>query len=202
MRPPGFQWFVAWRYLMARPRRLSGTILVFTAVFAAVVVAAAFALGLQPLTDNFIASGLPLPPWAPVMFGAGMSLAVVLPYSLAIKMGWLPQRGPTRADLERAAGGLLVRKRAARRKIIVGAVWLAAGSAATAITYQMAVEAGGGSYVVAYGAIVFGAIDIVWGLAEYFETGEAHERFVRAPAWGRHGGAALFLAGIAGLAAV
>ncbi len=199
MRAPGFQWFVAWRYLMARPRRLSGTILVFAAVFAVVVVAAAFALGLQPLTDNFIASGLPLPMWAPIGFGAGMGLAVVLPYALAIKMGWLPQRGPTRADLERAAGGLAARKRAARRKIIAGALWLAGGSAVTAITYQMAVEAGVGGFIVAYGAIVVGAIDIVWGLTEYFETGDSHARFVRAPAWGRHGGAALFAAGVAGL---
>jgi lipoprotein-releasing system permease protein len=201
VRPPGFQWFVAWRYLMARPRRLSGTILVFTAVFAAVVVAAAFALGLQPLTDNFIASGLPLPLWAPTVFGVGMALVVVFPYALAIKMGWLPQRGPTRADLERAAGGLAGRKRAARRKVIVGAVWMAIGAAVTAISYQMArAEDAGGVYLVAYGPVLFGLVQIVWGVAEYFDTGDVHARFVRAPAWGRHGGAAVFFAGIAGVA--
>ena len=201
MRAPGFQWFVAWRYLMARPRRLSGTILVFAAVFAAVVVASAFALGIQPLTDNFIASGLPLPIWAPTTFGAGMALAVVFPYALAIKMGWLPQRGPTRADLERAAGGLAGRKRAARRKVIVGAVWMAVGAAVTAISYQMArADGASGVYLVAYGPILFGVVQIVWGVAEYFDTGDVHTRFVRAPAWGRHGGAAVFLCGIAGVA--
>jgi len=199
VRNPGFQWFVAWRYLMARPRRLSGTILVFTAVFAFDVVASAFALGLQPLTDNFIASGLPLPSWTPLCFGAGMALAVVFPYALAIKMGWLPQRGPTRADLERAAGGLAGRRRAASRKIIVGAIWLVVGSAVTAITYQVAVDSGGGVYLVAYGPVLFGIVQIVWGLGEYFDTGDVHQRFVRAPAWGRHGGAAVFFAGLAGL---
>jgi lipoprotein-releasing system permease protein len=199
VRSPGFQWFVAWRYLMARPRRLSGTILVFAAVFATIVVAAAFALGLQPLTDNFIASGLPVPLWAPAVFGAGMAFAVIMPYALAIKMGWLPQRGPSRADLERAAGGLAARKRAGRHKMIVGSLWVVAGAALTVATYRME-DAGGGTFIVAFGAIVFGAINAAWGLAESLETGQAHERFVRAPAWGRHGGAILFLAGIAGLA--
>src|SRR5688500_9746842 len=184
---------------MARPRRLSGTILVFTAVFAAVVVAAAFALVIQPLTDNFIASGLPLPIWAPTTFGVGMALVVVPPFALAIKMGWLPQRGPSRADLERAAGGLAARKRSGSRKMIVGTIWAAAGCALTVATYQMS-DAGGATIMVAFAAVVFGVINVAWGLAEYLETGAAHERFVRAPAWGRHGGAMLFLAGVAGLA--
>jgi len=199
LRAPGFQWFVAWRYLMARPRRLSGTILVFAAVFASVVVAAAFALGLQPLTDNFIASGVPLPLWAPSAFGGGIALAVVLPYALAIKMGWLPQRGPTRADLERASGGLAAHKRAARRKIIIGAGWLVVGTVWTVLSYQVAVDAGGGVYPFADGPFVIGIVYVVWGLTEYFGTGDSHWRFVRAPAWGRHGGAALFVAGVAGL---
>ena len=56
VRPPGFHWYVAWRYLMARPRRLSGIILVFAAVFAWAAVAVVLALGTQPVTDEFIAA--------------------------------------------------------------------------------------------------------------------------------------------------
>jgi lipoprotein-releasing system permease protein len=198
VRSPGFQWFVAWRYLMARPRRLSGTILVFAAVFYAVVNAMAFAIGLQPLTDNFIASGIPIPIWMPTAFGVALGLAVVLPYALAIKAGWLPHRGPTRTDLELQSGGPAIRRRVARRKIILGAVWLVGGVAATAVSQQMSVEAGGGRYIVPCGAIVYGVIDIVWGLAQYAESGRATERFVRAPAWGRHAGVGLFVTGVAG----
>jgi lipoprotein-releasing system permease protein len=203
VRSRGFQWFVAWRYLMARPRRLSGTTLVFAAVFATMVVAAGFALGLQPLTDNFIASGIPLPIWAPSGFGGALALAVILPYALAIKMGWLPQQGPSRADLLYQSAGVVALRRSARWKIIRGVVWLVGGSAVTAYTYEVAVEAGGGNYTVAYGAIAVGVIDIVWGLAQHFEAsgGFSHERFVRAPAWGRHMGAALFLAGLVGMIA-
>src|SRR6185295_17771183 len=123
---------------MARPRRLSGTILVFAAVFATIVIAAALALGLQPLTDNFIASGIPLPMWAPSAFGGALALAIILPYALAIKMGWLPQQGPSRADLIYQSGGAAALRRAAKWKIIRGAVWLVGGSAVTAITYQIA----------------------------------------------------------------
>src|SRR5690606_28492667 len=74
VRTPGFQWFVAWRYLMARPRRLSGTILVFAAAFAGVLLAAGLAAGLQPLTDDYIAAGLPVPWWLPPGFGLLMAL--------------------------------------------------------------------------------------------------------------------------------
>ena len=197
MRPPGFQWFVAWRYLMARPRRLSGIILVFAAVFFWVVSAMAVALGLQPLTDNFIASGIPLPLWLPPAFGGALALAVVLPYALAIKMGWLPQRGPSRADLAMESGGLAARQRGAHRHVVLGAVWLAGGCAITAISYQLA-DGGAGRFVVGSGAILYGLIEVIAGLAQHLETGDWHRRFVRAPAWGRHTGAALFFAGAAG----
>lgn len=198
LRAPGFQWFVAWRYLMARPRRLSGTILVFAAVFYAVGNAMALSLGLQPLTDNFVASGVPLPPWLPTAFGSALALAVVLPYSLAVKMGWLPRRAPTRADLEMQSGGQAARRRAARRKILLGAAWLAVGSAATAMSSQLESDFGAERFIVGVGASVYALINIAWGLAQHFETGVSYRRFVRAPAWGRHAGTALFIIGVAG----
>jgi lipoprotein-releasing system permease protein len=74
-RTPGFQWFVAWRYLMARPRRLSGIILTFAAVFAWVAVADGFAAGIMPSTDAFISAGMPLPIW--LVMGLGGALAIV-----------------------------------------------------------------------------------------------------------------------------
>ena len=47
------------------------------------------------------------------------------------------------------------------RDVIVGAVWLAVGLAITGASYA---ARGGGSYVVAYGAIIIGAARIVRGL--------------------------------------
>ncbi len=50
----------------------------------------------------------------------------------------------------------------ARKHMIVGGLWCAGGIAVTAATYSAA--EGGGTYVVAWGAIVFGAIEFFRGL--------------------------------------
>ena len=44
----------------------------------------------------------------------------------------------------------------------IGALWCVGGIVVTAVTYQVA--SGGGTYVVAWGAILFGAIQALRGL--------------------------------------
>lgn len=54
---------------------------------------------------------------------------------------------------------------AARRNMLVGALWCLGGTAVTVITYQAAAnQPGGGSYMVAWGAIIFGAFQFLRGL--------------------------------------
>lgn len=48
------------------------------------------------------------------------------------------------------------------RHIVVGALWAIGGTVVTVATYSAA--SGGGSYVVAWGAIVFGAIECLYGV--------------------------------------
>jgi hypothetical protein len=49
-----------------------------------------------------------------------------------------------------------------------GALWFIGGGLFTAITYGAA-SSGGGTYVVAYGAIIAGAIEFFWGLFGYLK---------------------------------
>ncbi|MBI5479428.1 MAG: hypothetical protein HY906_11255 [Deltaproteobacteria bacterium] len=49
-----------------------------------------------------------------------------------------------------------------------GALWFIGGGLFTAITYGSA-SSGGGTYVVAYGAIIAGAIEFFWGLFGYLK---------------------------------
>ncbi|MCG8698997.1 MAG: hypothetical protein MI922_13160, partial [Bacteroidales bacterium] len=50
----------------------------------------------------------------------------------------------------------------AKKDILYGALWCGGGIVVTAITYSAA--SGGGSYVVAWGAILFGAVQLIKGL--------------------------------------
>jgi hypothetical protein len=59
-----------------------------------------------------------------------------------------------RAQARRQAGGAAM---------LQGALWCVGGLAVTGITFAMA--SGGGMYVVAYGAVIYGAIHFVRGLA-------------------------------------
>ena len=52
----------------------------------------------------------------------------------------------------------------ANRNMLVGGLWCAGGIIVTGFTYAAASGRGGGSYVVAWGAIVFGAIQFFRGL--------------------------------------
>jgi lipoprotein-releasing system permease protein len=111
---------VAWRYLMARPRRLSGIIILFATVFAWIGGGVAYGALLSPLTDEYIAAGLPLPLWFPMCFGAVLSLAVVLFVAAALRLvpgsPWPPLR---RAPVYIALCGL------AALGLVVAAAWLA-----------------------------------------------------------------------------
>jgi hypothetical protein len=60
------------------------------------------------------------------------------------------------------------RRVAGRRHMIMGAVVCVIGIVVTAVSYSAA-EGGGGSYVVAWGAIVFGAIQFFRGLIQASE---------------------------------
>lgn len=50
------------------------------------------------------------------------------------------------------------------RSIGFGAVWLVAGIIVSVVTYQQAVAAGGGVYVIAYGPVLYGIYRIIRGI--------------------------------------
>jgi hypothetical protein len=52
----------------------------------------------------------------------------------------------------------------AGRNIVFGAIWCVGGIAVTALTYQMA--SGGGTFFVAWGAVLFGGIQCLKGLGQ------------------------------------
>jgi len=51
-----------------------------------------------------------------------------------------------------------------RRDIVCGSLWLIIGIVVTAGTYLIAAEAGGGRYIVAWGAMLFGGLQFLRGL--------------------------------------
>jgi hypothetical protein len=55
-------------------------------------------------------------------------------------------------------------REAGTKNIVIGALWCVGGIVVTAATYQMA--SGGGTYVVAWGAILFGGIQSLRGLCQ------------------------------------
>lgn len=57
------------------------------------------------------------------------------------------------------------RHAAGRKNMLIGALWCVGGLAVTFFSYQSA-STGGGSYVVTWGAVVFGGIQFVRGLAQ------------------------------------
>jgi len=56
-------------------------------------------------------------------------------------------------------------KEAAKKNMLHGALWCIGGVVVTAVTYQ-AVAGTGGTYIVAFGPIIFGAIQFFRGLAQ------------------------------------
>jgi hypothetical protein len=68
-----------------------------------------------------------------------------------------------RASPEGHAAILEAKRARHRRNMTVGGLWCVGGTAVTLITYTAA-SSGGGTYVVAWGAILFGALQFLAGL--------------------------------------
>ena len=64
-------------------------------------------------------------------------------------------------------------REAGRRNMVFGALWCIGGFVVTAVTYQAAANVGGGPYVIAWGAILFGAIQFFRGLRQRDVSGGA-----------------------------
>ncbi len=64
-------------------------------------------------------------------------------------------RAETRAAAPRAGG----------KHMLIGGLWCVGGAAVTFFTYQAA--SGGGTYVVAWGAILFGGLEFLYGLFQF-----------------------------------
>lgn len=58
----------------------------------------------------------------------------------------------------------------AQRHFIVGALWLVGGIAVTAFTYSAASGSGGGTYVVAWGAVLVGVTRLIRGFVASSQT--------------------------------
>jgi hypothetical protein len=56
-----------------------------------------------------------------------------------------------------------IKKKKANRDMLYGALWCGGGVIVTVVTYSNASSGGGGSYVIAWGAILFGAIQFIKG---------------------------------------
>lgn len=78
------------------------------------------------------------------------------------RQGFIP-RDTSMADVSQLAATIVATDRA-NRNMIVGGVWCIGGIAVTVITYANAY--GGGKYVVAWGAIIFGGYECLKGLLE------------------------------------
>jgi hypothetical protein len=57
-------------------------------------------------------------------------------------------------------------KQAGEKKMLFGALWCMGGFAITVLTFGAAANSGGGRYVIAWGAILFGGIQFVRGLIQ------------------------------------
>ncbi len=59
------------------------------------------------------------------------------------------------------------RKLAVKNHMFYGALWCIGGIAVTMYTYQVASNAGGGPYIIAWGAILYGGFQFLRGLAQF-----------------------------------
>lgn len=59
------------------------------------------------------------------------------------------------------------KRQKAKKDILYGALWCGGGLLVTLITYSAASSGGGGRYVVTWGAIIFGGIQLIRGLMNY-----------------------------------
>jgi hypothetical protein len=57
-----------------------------------------------------------------------------------------------------------IRQAAAKRNMAIGAAWCFGGVVVSVLTFQAAANAGGGTYLIAWGAILFGGFQFIRGL--------------------------------------
>jgi hypothetical protein len=57
-------------------------------------------------------------------------------------------------------------KQVGRKNMLYGALWCIGGVVVTALSYQAAANSGGGRYVLAWGAILFGGLQFVRGFIQ------------------------------------
>lgn len=57
-------------------------------------------------------------------------------------------------------------REAGQRKMALGALWCIGGLIVTGLTYALASGTGGGTYIFAWGAILFGAVQFIQGLSQ------------------------------------
>ena len=73
--------------------------------------------------------------------------------------GYISGRTPLRAIAEKS-------RALGRKNMITGALWCIGGIVVTVITYNS--SSGGGTYIVAWGAILFGFVQLIQGIYQYF----------------------------------
>jgi hypothetical protein len=93
-------------------------------------------------------------PWVKTKTGTGQA-------------GYIP--GNTKIKMQKATTRRVISKSTARRNMLVGFLWCAGGLAITAITYSSA-SGSGGTYVVTWGAIIFGGFQFLQGLVQYLQS--------------------------------
>jgi lipoprotein-releasing system permease protein len=172
----GFQWFVAWRYLMARPRRVSAAIVTFTLMAFTVTAASVGALVLVPLSDSRIAFEPVLPLFVPIVASSGLAIALVALFGERAlgalfaagtqvrrvgRRGGPPVAAPSIAPAVRPAATSRARRVVGRvalgslvAALAFGAIALAAPHGATGYAVAMLGYLAGGVFVVSAAAAV------------------------------------------------
>jgi lipoprotein-releasing system permease protein len=142
----GVHWFVAWRYLLARPRRLSGPILSVTALCLWVLMGFGLGVSWYPLADELISPFAVLPWW--LLIGMGMSIALMLLWPIVIGVRYV----------------LYSESQSAQRKILRWAflavfALLVAGNLPRLIVAEMTFQIGGKPYDIAW---LLGGLVALW----------------------------------------
>jgi hypothetical protein len=57
-------------------------------------------------------------------------------------------------------------REAGQKNMLLGALWCIGGTVVTVVSYSAASDSGGGRYIIAWGAIIFGAIQFFRGLSQ------------------------------------
>ncbi len=84
--------------------------------------------------------------------------------------GFVPG-GTKIAEIQIAGASGLSAKAIGKKNLVRGLLWLVGGILVTAVTYSMAASSStGGTYFVAWGAIIFGGIQFVKGLISYLSA--------------------------------